>query len=545
MENTLYYGDNLQVMRDNLADESVDLVYLDPPFNSRADYNVLYKDELGDAPPAQVKAFSDFWHWVDAAEEFAEIQTTASEKIRKLILGLYEIIGPTPMMAYIVMMTTRLVEIHRILNNTGSIYLHCDTTAGHFLRLTMETIFGAENFRNVIIWQRFNFHADAKRWGRIHDEILYYNKSPKALERFNRQRKGYNEAYIKSHFKQDENGRYFRLDNPSAPGAGPAKYFFGKLLEPPKKAMWRWSQDKINELCDAGRIVLTKTGRPAFIRYLDEMPGHPIGDVWVDIPPINSMARERLGYATQKPVALLERIINASSVEGDVVFDPFCGCGTTIEAAEKLGRKWIGIDITHHAVTLVRKRISDAFGEECKYILKGLPEDYPSAAMLASQKDKYEFQWWALSLIGARPAGGESDKKKGADKGIDGIYPFIDDESRKSKIVIVSVKAGATGPIHVRELKGTVEREKAVMGVLITLDPPTEAMKLEASTAGFYESEVFKKRYPKIQILSVKDYFEQGQRIILPLHTGRSAAYKQAPKVIKEKTKEQNHLDIE
>jgi site-specific DNA-methyltransferase (adenine-specific) len=434
----------------------VDLVYLDPPFNSRADYNVLYKDELGEAPPAQVKAFTDFWHWVDAVDEFAEIQTTAPERVRKLLKGLYEIIGPTPMMAYTVMMTSRLVEIRKKMKRTGLIYLHCDTTAGHFLRLVMETIFGVENFRNVIVWKRFNFHADAKRWGRIHDEILFYTKIPEAINNFNRQRKSYNESYIKSHFKQDQNGRYYTLANPSAPGKGSAMNFFGKLLEPPKNTMWRWSQKKIDQLCKEGRIILTSSGRPRLIRYLDEMPGHPIGDIWVDIPPINSMAKERLGYATQKPVALLERIINASSVEGDVVFDPFCGCGTTIEAAEKLGRKWIGIDITHHAISLVRKRLFDAFGEECKYKTIGLPEDYPSAVLLANQKDKYEFQWWVLSLVGARPAGNESEKKKGADKGIDGIYPFIDDETRKLKIVIVSVKAGTTGSIHIRELKGTV-----------------------------------------------------------------------------------------
>ena len=543
MQNTLFYGDNLKIMRESIPDESIDLVYLDPPFNSRADYNVLYKDELGDAPPAQKKAFTDSWHWPEAVSEYDEIQIIAPERVRKLIVGLYDIVGPTPMMAYLVMMTSRLIEIHQKLKPEGSIYLHCDSTAGHYLKIIMEVIFGVENFRNMIIWQRFNFHADAKRWGRIHDEILFYTKTSAAVKRFVPQRKGYKQTYINSHFKLDENNRYYTLDNPTAPHPGPPRYFFGKLMEPPKGAMWRWSQEKIDTLCEEGRIILTNSGRPRYIRYLDEMPGHPIGDVWTDIPPINSMAKERLGYATQKPVSLLERILKANSAEGDVVFDPFCGCGTTIEAAEKLNRKWIGIDITHHSINLIIKRLNDAFSDDCKYDIVGLPEDYPSAAALAEQ-DKYEFQWWALSLVGARPAGGAEDKKKGADKGIDGVYPFIDDEDRKSKIAIVSVKGGKTGPDHVRDLKGTVERENAALGVLITLNPPTEAMLTEAATGGFYKSDVFKKKYQKIQVFNVKDYFENDLRADLPLHTGRSIAFKQAPKVKKEKQDNQNHLDL-
>ena len=543
MNNTLYYGDNLRIMHANIEDESVDLIYLDPPFNSRAEYNVLYKDELGEAPPAQKKAFTDFWHWPEAEEEYEELQLNAPERIRKLITGLYEIVGPTPMMAYNVMMTSRLIELQKKLRNTGSIYLHCDTTAGHYLRMIMEAIFGAENFRNAITWQRFHFHANAKRWGRIHDELLYYSKSPIAAKRFNPQRKPYKESYLKSHFKKNDKGRYYTYSDASAPGIGPPRYFFGKLVEPPKNARWRWSQSKIDELCRKGVIILTEQGRPRVKRFLDKMPGHIIGDVWTDIPLINSMAKERLGYATQKPLALLERIIKASSNEGDVVFDPFCGCGTTIEAAEKLDRKWIGIDITYHAINLITKRLNDAFGGECEYNIIGLPEDYPSAQALAKQ-DSYEFQWWALSLVGARPAGGVDDKKKGADKGIDGIYPFIDDMDRKSKIAVVSVKSGKTGPDHIRDLKGTVERENAAMGILITLSPPTEAMRVEASTAGSYESEVFKKRYPKIQIISVKEYFEEGLRVDLPLHTGRSIAFKRAPKVRKGDGDNQNTLGL-
>jgi hypothetical protein len=277
--------------------------------------------------------------------------------------------------------------------------------------------------------------------------------------------------------------------------------------------------------------------------YLDEKPGVLPRDWWTDIPFLNRAARERLHYPTQKPLALLERIVKASSNPGDIVLDPFCGCGTAIEASERLHRKWIGIDITHLAIQLIRKRLSDAFGDECQFQVKGIPEDYPSAKLLASH-DKYEFQWWALSLVDARPFGGEDAKKKGKDRGIDGIFSFKDEEKRKSKFVVISVKGGKTGPAHIRDLKGTVEREKASMGILITLDPPTREMRIEAGSAGFYESELFKKKFPKIQIISVKEYFEEKQRAELPRFTGRSIDFKKAPKVIKDNGENQNNLKI-
>ena len=444
MENTLYYGDNLKIMRENIPDESVDLVYLDPPFNSNADYNVIFRDELGEAPPAQKRAFQDFWHWPEAVYDYEYLITEAPDKIRRVIKGFYEFVGPNPMMAYLVMMTTRMLELHKKLKATGSFYLHCDPTASHYLKIILDTIFDKTNFRREIVWRIgwvSGFKTKTKNWVRNHDIILYYVKSKDFT--FHRQYFPYKENYKR-----------------------------------------RGEEDR-----------------------KEKSPGIPIDDVWniskeEKLTSINimSFSREKLGYATQKPVSLLERIIKSSSNPGDVVCDPFCGCGTTIEAAEKLGRKWIGIDITHHAIYLIRKRLDDAFGEECKFNIIGLPEDYPSAQSLAEQ-DKYEFQWWALTLIEARPAGGVDDKKKGADQGIDGIYPFIDDQDRKSKIAIVSVKGDKTGPDHVRDLKGTVEREQAAMGILITLDPATSAMRTEAATADFYESEVFKKRYPKIQIL--------------------------------------------
>ena len=487
MENILYYGDNLKIMRESIEDESVDLVYLDPPFNSQADYNVIFRDELGEAPPAQKKAFTDFWHWPEAVDEYEDLLEGGPERIRRLISGFYEIIGPNPIMAYLVKMTARLIEIHRVIKRTGSLYLHCDPSASHYLKIILDVIYDKKNFRREIIWRIgwvSGFKTKTANWIRNHDTILYYVKSGGFT--FNKQ------------------------------------YF-------PHRADYK----------RRGQVDATA-----------KTPGIPIEDVWniskeerLNSIQIMGFSKEKLGYATQKPVALLERIIKSSSNEGDIIFDPFCGCGTTIEAAEKLNRKWIGIDITYHAVNLITKRLNDAFGDYCEYRIIGIPEDYPSARALADQ-NKYEFQWWALDLIGARPAGGVEEKKKGADLGIDGVYPFIDDEDRKSKIAIVSVKGGRTGPKDVRDLLGTVEREKAAMGVLITLNPPTKRMIVEAAAAGSYQSYVFNKKYPKIQILNIKDYFEKKESVQLPLHTGRSIAFKKAQKVVKEGEDNQNNLQI-
>ena len=357
MENRLYLGDNLEVMRESLEDASVDLIYLDPPFNSGNDYRVIERDVTHSIAPVVKKAFSDCWHWEEWEREYRESLSSCADNVRRLMRGLREILGASPMLAYLTMMTIRLIEMRRVLMPTGSIYLHCDGSAGHHLRTVMEAVFGGENYRNTIIWQRFNFHANAKRWGRIHDRILYFAASSKADKRFNTQRSHYKESYIKSHFKRDSEGRLFRLDNALAAGEGPPMKFFGREIAPPPGSRWRWKQETIDNLCEKGVIVLTSRGRPAVKRYLDQMPGHPIGDVWNDIPPVNPMAKERLGYDTQKPLALLERIIKASSREGETVFDPFCGSGTTLEAAQRLGRLWIGIDSSEEAVKITAERL--------------------------------------------------------------------------------------------------------------------------------------------------------------------------------------------
>jgi len=533
VSNLLYYGDNLDILRRYIEDESVDLVYLDPPFNSNQNYNVIFDEKNGSQSASQIRAFEDTWHWnLEAQGEFQKI-VDRSDKVSDVMQAFMDFLGTNDMMAYLVMMAPRLIELRRVLKPTGSVYLHCDPTASHYLKILMDAIFGIDNFLNDITWERFNFHADAHRWGRIHDVILLYSKDRENIQ-FQTQRRQYDEEYIKSHFKSDEEGRLFTTSDATAAGQGPPRMFFGKLIAPKEGTHWRWSQENIDRLIAEGRIVLTKKGRPRIIRYLDEMAGHPIGDVWTDIPEINSQARERLGYPTQKPQPLLERIIKASSNEGDLVLDPFCGCGTAISAAHLLNRRWIGIDITHLAITLVKTRLLDAFGNNLDFKVIGEPVGLEDAIELAKQ-DPYQFQWWALGLVGARPAEG----KKGADKGIDGRILFFESPSdKKSKQIIISVKSGKVTSSHIRDLKGVVEREKAVIGVYISLNPPTKDMNEEAASAGFYKSiELDESTYPKIQILTIEDLIN-GKTIMSPKYSRNkngNQTFKRAPQEIKEK----------
>ena len=269
----------------------------------------------------------------------------------------------------------------------------------------------------------------------------------------------------------------------------------------------------MERLHNEGRIHYTRNGVAEYIRYLDEMPGVPIQDVWTDLPPINSQAKERLGYPTQKPEALLERIISASSDEGDVVLDPFCGCGTAVAVAERLNRRWIGIDVTHLAISLMKSRLHDTFGDELRpYEVVGDPKDLASAQALAvdSENDgRYQFEWWALGLVDARPA---RDRKKGADAGVDGYINFFDDNSAKPKRIIVQVKSGGVKRGDIATLKGDMEREKAELALFVTLKPPTNPMRQEAAAAGFYTPDAFPEhRFPRVQILTIEDLLSGAQ----------------------------------
>lgn len=527
--NTLFYGDNLQILREYIPDESIDLVYLDPPFNSKRTYNVLFRDESGQESEAQIAAFDDTWHWTMAAEEaYRELVEDAPGEVGQVISAMRSFVGHTSqMMAYLVMMAIRLVELHRVLKQTGSLYLHCDPTASHYLKVILDTIFGPENYRNEIVWKRTTAHSDSKTCGNTHDVIFFYTRSTEFT--WNKQFQPYEESYIESHYRRiNSEGRRYRTDNLTAFGlsGGGYTYEWNGVTK-----LWRVPLERMKELHNQNRIHYTRTGSAEYIRYLDEMPGTPLQDVWLDIPPINSQAAERLGYPTQKPEALLERIIAASSNEGDFVLDPFCGCGTTIAAAQKLNRRWIGIDITHLSIALQKYRLRDSFNIAAgvDYDVIGEPVSLDAARMLA-EDDRYQFQWWALSLVQARPLGasvGKKKGKKGADQGIDGVINFIDDAKGTAKRVLVQVKSGKVSSRDIRDLVGTVNREKAAIGVFITLESPSAPMVTEAAGAGFYRSEGWNQPYPKIQILTIEALLD-GARIEMP-QTG-AGTFQQAPR---------------
>lgn len=521
-QNTLFYGDNLKILREYIADESVDLIYLDPPFNSNRDYNVLFKDESGIESEAQITAFEDTWHWSEYPYE--EVKTYAPEKLAQLLETFIQILGRNQMTAYLVMMSLRLVELHRVLKPTGSLYLHCDPTASHYLKTILDMIFGLRNYRNEISWKRTSAHNDPKRFGNIHDILFYYAKEAKQVF-FDPVYVLYDQDYLKSEFRQDEQGRWYKVENLTAPwhgGDGGRFEFHGQT--PGNTKMWRFNEEKMEELWQSGRIKTDKNGIPlrrGFIEFLDEKKGMPVQDWWGDVLRVGNTSKERLGYPTQKPLALLERILQTSSREGDVVLDPFCGCGTTIHAAHKLNRIWIGIDVTHLAIALIKNRLKDAFELEKNhgYQIIGEPEDLQGAIHLAQSVDRYQFQWWAISLISARPYGGEAGSKrgkKGADSGIDGIITFHDDPRGPAKRVIVQVKSGKVSVRDIRELRGTVERENhAVMGVFLTLQKPSEPMKIEAESCGFYHSPTWHKDYPKMQILTIEQLLN-GEGVKMP-----------------------------
>ncbi len=521
-DNLLYYGDNLDVLRRHIKDESVDLVYLDPPFNSNANYNVLFAAKDGHQSAAQIQAFEDTWQWDEAAARLFAETVEQGGRVADVLLAFERFLGTNDMLAYLTMMAPRLVELRRALKPTGSLYLHCDPTASHYLKLLLDAVFGPQNFRNEIIWKRTVSHNNVRsRWGDETDTLLYYGRGPHPT--FNLQYRSYSEEYIKSHYSNvDADGRRFTTRDLRNPGIRPNLHYDYKGYKPHPNG-WAFTLEKMKEYDAKGLLYFPedRNGRIRLKRYLDEMPGTPMGTVWDDILPLNSQAQERLGYPTQKPVALLERIVEASSNPGDVVLDPFCGCGTTIEAAQKLGRRWIGIDITHLAIGLIKARLRDAFGDMARYQVLGEPTTAEDAAALA-EADKYQFQWWALGLVGARPV----EQKKGADKGVDGRL-YFHDGSKETRSIVLSVKGGKLKATDVRDLRGVGEREKAEIGVLLSFETPTKPMRAEAATAGFYDSPWGK--HPRIQLLTVAELLE-GKGIDYPRTAGANQTYKQAPR---------------
>ena len=492
---SLYFGDNLEILRKKIPDESFDLIYLDPPFNSNRNYNVLFKEGLQDSP-AQIQAFEDSWHWTpEAKHTFDYLATKINEDISNLILAFEKMIGHNDMLAYLTMMTVRLIELHRVLKKTGSLYLHCDPTASHYLKIVLDAIFGKQNFRNEIIWHKNSGGIGRAAYSKRHDTIIFYSKSDdyfydgKAIGELREQEKGTFGGY----FGVDDDGREYR------------------------------------EVRKAGKV---------YKYYMDE-PRNP-EDVW-EVSQIPERDKtERLGYPTQKPEALLERIIKASSKEGDWILDPFCGCGTTIAVAERLNRNWVGIDITMLAINLIKHRLHDSFNLGSNQIyIDGYPKDLTGAEALF-KKDPFEFEYWALDLINAMPAQSKSkDKMRGADKGIDGIIKFIKSARGKNDYeygtAIIQVKGGGVQRNQIATLKGDMEREKADAGIFITLEKPTKPMQSEAVDTGFFTTSITGKvEFPKIQILTIEELL-RGKKPDLPQGLVKNY-YKEAKAVDVEKS---------
>jgi len=539
--NNLYYGDNLAVLRESIEDASVDLIYLDPPFNSNASYNVLFKGPKGNESAAQIEAFDDTWHWNDSAEAaYGDVMRSGNGAAAEMLRAMRGFLGENDMMAYLAMMAVRLIELHRVLKETGSLYLHCDPTASHYLKILLDAVFGKENFRNEVIWKRTSAHSSAKRWGPVHDVILFSSKSKKFL--WNKTYQEYDDVYLNAFFTHtDPDGRRWRRADLTGAGVrnGASGLPWRGIDVTAKGRHWAVPVDQLDVLDEQGSIhwPKKKDGVPQRKKYLEELSGMPVQDIISDIKPIHNVGEERLGYPTQKPVALLERIVNASSNEGDVVLDPFCGCGTTVHAAEKLGRQWIGIDVTHLAIGLIEKRLRDAF-PKVKFTTHGVPQDISGARDMARRgRDDssyyFEFEKWALSLINAQPG---NLGKKGADRGIDGNIYF-----GKTARAVVSVKAGENvGVAMIRDLRGVVEREAVGIGIFLTLTPPKKTMIAEAAAAGQFEMDGFHP-VPRIQIVTIEDALELRDRAVR-LPARRDDAFKKAAR--EEDTRAQGKLDL-
>jgi len=541
---TLYFGDNLEILREKIPDETFDLIYLDPPFNSNRSYNVIFKEGLEDSP-AQIHAFKDSWHWTHETQDiFERLVGVRSSKVKinqnivNLMLSMEKLLGHNDVLAYITMMAIRLIELKRVLKSTGSIYLHCDPTASHYLKIVMDTIFDKKNFRNEIVWRRTFAHNDPQRFGRNDDRILFYTKTDKYI--FNPIYIKYNESYIENFFRLEDKGGKYQLVVLTGPninqkdctwkGYNPAQS--GRSWSVPKrivsklvgkeKAKKMSTLEKLDLLQKHNYIVISKNGIPRFKQYLNEMEGAPAQEIWDDISVISANSKERLGYPTQKPEALLERIIKASSNDDAWILDPFCGCGTTVSVAERLNRNWVGIDITILAINLVKRRLTKQFkghGKDLDICIDGIPKDIAGAKSLF-KKDPFDLEYWALDLVSAVPAQNKTkENMRGADKGIDGIINFVKDKKNNNYIygkILVQVKGGAVHRNQIATLKGDVERERADGGLFITLEKPTKPMVEESIEAGSYKVIFSDKKYPKIQILTIADLLDDKKVDVPP-----------------------------
>lgn len=516
-KNKLYYGDNVDVLRQHVDDESVDLIYLDPPFNSNRNYSVIFgRNRDPDESAAQIEAFEDTWRWSLATDVLiSELSGTAPQRVADAISAYYTLLGESEALAYLVNMTPRLLQLHRVLKPTGSLYLHCDPTMSHYLKVLLDAVFDPRNFRNEIVWNRTGAKAlQTTRLARNHDVILSYGKSDEFTFNSEAMFLPYDEAELdaktlEKYALKDEDGRRYQLTsliNPAADRPNLTYEFLGVTR------VWRWTKERMQAAYEAGFVVQTAPGRvPRLKRYLDEQKGKPLSDVWTDIAPINARAAERLGYPTQKPLALMERIISLGSNPGDVVLDPFCGCGTTVDAAQRLGRRWIGIDITYLAIDVIKWRLQTTYGDQVfdSIALAGIPKDLNGARALFAQSP-LDFERWAVSMIAAEP-----NEKQVGDKGMDGVARFPLDKARNGKL-LVSVKGGRTiTPSMVRDLAGTVATQSAQMGVLITLSPATRGIVDAISRGGMFTHPANGENFPRLQHITIADLLA-GNRPKMP-----------------------------
>jgi site-specific DNA-methyltransferase (adenine-specific) len=530
MTNKLYYGDNLDVLREHIGDASVDLIYLDPPFNSNASYNILFKSPAGAGADASIEAFDDTWAWgPTASSALMDITQSGNHKLHVLMQAMKTAIGENAMMAYLAMMAVRLVELHRVLKPTGSLYLHCDPTASHYLKLVLDAVFGPEQLLNEIIWKRTFAHSGARRFGPVHDTILFYSKN--GHNRWQDLKIGHDDSYVTKHFRAIDEATGERFQAISLTGAGTRKGESGQEWRgiSPTSVGRHWAipraiiakegldatgtMEALAALDKAGRIYWPSKegGTPRLKWFVSDLDGARLGDVWTDIPPISAQAKERLGYPTQKPRALLERIIAASSNPGDVVLDPFCGCGTAVDAAQKLGRRWIGIDVTHLAIGLIEKRMREGYGDDLPFETIGSPKDLASAQRLAVD-DPHQFQHWITLKLGGYPWMGG---KKGGDKGVDGYFYYIG-EGGATETGVISVKAGGNvNPNMVRDIGRVMARDGHKLGLFVTATLPTKGMAEEAASHGLIETEFG--RFPALQTYTLAELFADKRPKLPPL----------------------------
>ena len=546
--NELWYGDCLTIMRDHMKLGSVDLIYLDPPFNSQREYNAIYKDETGRPLPDQIEAFCDLWELDEERERALRTMPVlmreagiADEAVEFWRLWMNALRKTQPrLLAYLSYMVERLLVMKGLLKPTGSVYLHCDPTASHYIKVMMDAIFDHRNFRNEIIWKRTGSHGGAKRWDPVHDVLLFYTASEKY--EWNKVFQDFSSKYIEDYYRfQDERGKYrlvtltgagIRNGHSGQPWRDVNPTSSGRHWAVPRVALSNafpdrtdleglTTQEKLDMLDDANLVYWPERGSvPQQKRYFDESPGVPVQDIISDIRPIGSHVGERMGYNTQKPVDLLERIINASSHPGDTVFDPFCGCATTLEAAHKLGRQWIGIDIAIHAVKRVAKiRLQERLRlvEGVHFEIAGVPKNIEGAHDLW-KRDKYHFQKWAVEQIE-----GFVTTKRTADGGIDGRLYFGLPNERDLQSMAIEVKGGKNVGINAaRELRGVLDNDQAFMAGLIVLEPlgVQKSRNFRKFMASAGDLDVLGVKYARMQMLTVTEILE-GKRFHTPGAVGR------------------------